>query len=496
MNMFKSDNVLPFANADHRFLQVLVPEFRMRRMKKGCCLDLRFDGRSLAVWSDFGKRHVRQKIRGFDKRAGEYQKKLDSFLLKGACRSFSHSNKGFPFRYASGGTLPIVRQGHKEYYCLFYRDIDPIGWNIANGGCDSIRELLNPTATIERELREELVAFDPEREEWLQFEAREDTGLDEPGLLAVRKIIAREYPHLNLDRFAAREIPLKWLEGPDELHVAFEKNRPSVTRGCFLNINALDFGIEVDRVARLAVGPETILFDGESWGDMVTDSPVGLFELESFNHHLKAGSHTFMPDVFFHNARRHNDGPGQIGKAISRYVNRMVRYRPYGALKAHAECPKPFDLCPVTRRIAERYLATLTPQRKEQYDVFISFASEDRPIARQVHSYLVKRSGKRAFFSDTSIHDGDWAIQIEEALLSAERLILVGTSLQNILKRYVEYEWRTFHMLHLTEPEKKRTIVPFLIGVDSMGLPLPLRPWQGCYLPNARKLAAYLPRLV
>jgi hypothetical protein len=40
----------------------------------------------------------------------------------------------FPFRYASGGVLPILRIGRKEFFCFFYRDIDPVGWNIANGG--------------------------------------------------------------------------------------------------------------------------------------------------------------------------------------------------------------------------------------------------------------------------------------------------------------------------------------------------------------------------
>jgi len=43
-----------------------------------------------------------------------------------------------------------VRIKEEEYYCLFYRDIFPVGWNIANGGSDNNEELLNPLLTIER----------------------------------------------------------------------------------------------------------------------------------------------------------------------------------------------------------------------------------------------------------------------------------------------------------------------------------------------------------
>lgn len=66
--------------------------------------------------------------------------------------SFLHNDENFPFRYASGGTLPILRMEGQGYYCFFYRDIFPIGWNIANGGCCTREELLNPQMTIEREL--------------------------------------------------------------------------------------------------------------------------------------------------------------------------------------------------------------------------------------------------------------------------------------------------------------------------------------------------------
>jgi len=55
----------------------------------------------------------------------------------------------------------VIRCNDRDYYCLFYREIAPVGWNIANGGAESVAELLDPLATIERELREELIIVEP-----------------------------------------------------------------------------------------------------------------------------------------------------------------------------------------------------------------------------------------------------------------------------------------------------------------------------------------------
>ena len=52
----------------------------------------------------------------------------------------THDDPAFPFRFGNGGTLPVVRLADRDYYSLFYREVAPIGWNIANGGAESAAE--------------------------------------------------------------------------------------------------------------------------------------------------------------------------------------------------------------------------------------------------------------------------------------------------------------------------------------------------------------------
>jgi hypothetical protein len=129
-----------------------------------------FDGTTPAIRSRRGSLAVRSAIPDHASKAAEYQAELDAFLLGCEGRKYEFSDPDFPFRYASGGTLPIVGFENEEYYCFFYREVHPIGWNIANGGCDSLIELLNPLYTVERELREELLIIDGKREHLYVFD--------------------------------------------------------------------------------------------------------------------------------------------------------------------------------------------------------------------------------------------------------------------------------------------------------------------------------------
>jgi hypothetical protein len=494
MRKLNLKHVLPLLNAEHRFLQVLLTNFVLSKSQKGYRLSVRFDNKNLTVWSDLGKREVRKSIPKFAKKAKAYQDKLDDILIRHKISNFEFNDMEFPFRYASGGTLPIIRRGGRDYYCLFYREIEPIGWNIANGGCDSIHELLNPTDTIARELREELVAFNLKRKEWLLFEATEGEIADRLEFATVRKLICEQYSRLNLDRFKIAEMPLKWLDGPDELHVDFGGSISSKVMGCFLNVNAEDFGIEIDRIAWITMDPDTVFFDGESWGRTVVNSPVGLFDVEKCNLMVASGDTDFRPDIFFYNAARYDNGKQMIDNTVQRYVNRMAKKRPYEIKKNYWAAQFKFDLCPVTRRIIQRYISTLIGKKTEGYDIFISFALEDKHIARRVYEYLTEHTDKRIFFSELTLNTGDWQKQIDAALESAHLLVLVGTSINNILKPNVDFEWRSFRLL--ATKDSKKTIVPIMIGVDYNDMPLGLRLHQGFFLKSQRQLKSYLPKVL
>jgi hypothetical protein len=154
-----SEYIQPLRKAQNEFIQILLSSFSIKQGEKGLHLDVEFDYESPAVWLREGKRFIRQHLD--PELIKRYQTELESILLEHVKKDWVHNNPDFPFRFGNGGTLPVIRYGDKDYYAFFYRDISPVGWNIANGGSESFSELLDPLATIERELREELFIVDP-----------------------------------------------------------------------------------------------------------------------------------------------------------------------------------------------------------------------------------------------------------------------------------------------------------------------------------------------
>src|SRR5437762_2067607 len=132
--------IRPLEIAQNEFVQVLLTEFRLRPGKKGLVLDVDFDFNSDAIWLRRGKRYIKERLDPVSMK--RYQEELESILLDPDPRSYDFNDPAFPFRYGNGGTLPVVRMDNKDYYCLFYRDSHPVGWNIANGGAESLSELL------------------------------------------------------------------------------------------------------------------------------------------------------------------------------------------------------------------------------------------------------------------------------------------------------------------------------------------------------------------
>lgn len=84
-------------------------------------------------------------------------------------------------------------------YCLFFRGIHPIGWNIANGGCNNLEELLNPSTTIMRELREELIIINSSN--WYIFKSNDSTFYDRPEFALARQFWDLKFDELSLRRF-------------------------------------------------------------------------------------------------------------------------------------------------------------------------------------------------------------------------------------------------------------------------------------------------------
>ena len=127
------------SRAPRSFLQALLPTFTLTKQEDGRLLDVLITADMSCIDSSVRqegalsgrcqRRHCRHTPLGGPTRRFEN----DEGLLS---RRFDCS--GHPLRFGNGGVLPIIRLDDSDYFCLFYRDIFPIGWNIANGASDTL----------------------------------------------------------------------------------------------------------------------------------------------------------------------------------------------------------------------------------------------------------------------------------------------------------------------------------------------------------------------
>ena len=264
-----------------------------------------------------------------------------------------------------------------------------------------------------------------------------------------------------------------------------------MVRDCFLNINAEDFGIEIDRVAKMAVDPKAVFCDGEVVRGNLLNRVIGLFEVHRFNAAMAAGKREFFPDrVFWSGRDRSNDG---VRLVVSEYLADVFERRVW-AMDVHpeyetTECK--FGLCPVTRNLIRRFLlldeelgetfasntappdagSSVSPRKPE---VFLSFASEDLPLAQQVFSSL-QDSGGHIFFSQEILYQASFGDAIDTALREAKSLVVVGTETEHFFKPWVRYEWQSFHNDILCGRKPWDTpLVTLAVKPDRDALPRPL----------------------
>jgi hypothetical protein len=124
---YSDEFVRPLQMAENSFLQVLLTQFTLQRAGQGTNLSLRFDGGMPAIWTRQAKDYLKGHIPAFARKAAQYQQRLDAVLVDRTETTLAFQDADFPFRYCSGGALPVLRMGDREFYCLFYRDIYPIG---------------------------------------------------------------------------------------------------------------------------------------------------------------------------------------------------------------------------------------------------------------------------------------------------------------------------------------------------------------------------------
>ncbi len=124
------------------------------------------------------------------------------------------------------------------------------------------------------------------------------------------------------------------------------------------------------------------------------------------------------------------------------------------------------------------YLGQAMP-RSGDYDVFISFKSEDAVLAKKVYDYL-KQSGKEVFFSPETLPElgkTEYEKMIFDAIDRAKHMVLIGSNPDYLKTNWVEEEWSTFNN-EIREGRKDGNLILVLsddVAYDKGRLPTQLR---------------------
>ena len=467
----QAPNVRRLSQRSSTYLQTAVTSFTLARVKDGLQLQLKNEDDPLTIVDGRGKRDIEGLARA-DSLAGrdQLQQRLDKLTADPDLMGYRVDCSNWPLRYANGGVLPIVHFEGQDYFLLFYRDIFPIGWNIANGASDDEEEWVDPGRIIHREFAEEVLFADPTEKLLYVYEPSANThrfGFHRDALSAWK-------PHRpELSAYRPVPMPFKWIDGPDSVRVQYGREVHEHS-GFFLSVTPDDHGIEVDRFVLIRLPGDTRLYSGEIADGRPFNHIVGLFDVSRLQP-LYAG-HEFVPDIFFFNGERH-DG-SELPTILPDYL-KHVRAEPspgYSRLRRedqivhYEESKVRFDFCPISRAVIGRYyhwrdtgagqpnesitpdtpwaMASAPASPSPQHDLFISHASRQLDFAQPLYEALCQKlTGHSVFLSAQSLAqqgESNYRMAIERALGHAHCLVVMLLGPEDLQSEWVNYEWMSF----------------------------------------------------
>jgi hypothetical protein len=222
----------------------------------------------------------------------DQSKKLESYISSDKLgeKEFQFN---IPFRWTSGGILPIAQYKEKEWFVLFSRDINPVGLNIANGASENKEEYKNLFKLMYREFGEELILLDREPE-WNDPRVVKQKLFrylsEQQDRLIKQEEFANEHQEM---RRLHDEISIEYCNGPEIEHIKtpFEvqisyyddnlKESTNTIQNIIFNVNPTEFGIDICYIAKFKMEDDDYLLDGEIWNDeLLVRQPVMLISCD------------------------------------------------------------------------------------------------------------------------------------------------------------------------------------------------------------------------
>jgi hypothetical protein len=256
-------------------------------------VDLR--DQSCAIYSNRGKEFLRSAFVPADPRQYHDCSRETHAFLRGATQETTLTTHIRALRWASGGFLPGTRWRGRWWVSLFFRDIEPVGWNLANGASETKDEYKDLDLLIYRETMEELVIC-----RGIPMPHAQVTHLipQVPGPRPRRNAppvprLVEEHAHL---RFHHDNVRFQRSQGPEILaqstpelvtvtyHGRWRRTQSVTTENVLIAVNPLELGIEVARVGKFILEDSDRLLDGEvhhsEQGSYLVRAPVGLLSLD------------------------------------------------------------------------------------------------------------------------------------------------------------------------------------------------------------------------
>ncbi len=290
-------------------------------------VDINLHDVRLGIYNNIGKAwlsvHLNRAISNNINQLSKLDETIQSFLTN---RSSQPPNvkemvknlpPNFHLRWASGGAMLITRYNDAKpgdlasyWVALFFRDIFPVGWNVGNGGSESLEELYNVERLCAREFCEEYVITSGEIKQgvptrWFPYE--EVVGM---------KIVQHLSPELQFRHIKYRDMidRIKFEPTPNQIkqetptirvklintNLALKVKNKKSGKGVHLlfSVNPYELGMEAIGLFFAELQPNWHIIDGEFHleRNILIRRPVGLFNMQ------------WLYDVF----RKHNDSLGEL----------------------------------------------------------------------------------------------------------------------------------------------------------------------------------------